>query len=50
MPSEVSEMFERLSANIIPINYHLTIRPNLKAFEFKGTVSIDLKVIYIFPC
>ncbi len=41
---EVSDFFERLCANIIPINYHLTIFPNLKTFEFKGSVKIDLKV------
>ncbi|XP_070570374.1 puromycin-sensitive aminopeptidase-like [Ptychodera flava] len=37
--------FERLPKNVIPKNYNLTLKPNLKAFTFDGdeTISVEVK-------
>lgn len=38
------DIFHRLSPEIIPLNYHLKIYPNLDTFKIEGTVLIDLQV------
>lgn len=46
MPSKTKEeLFEKLTNDVRPQNYQLTVCPNLKTFLFEGTVVIDLKVI-----
>jgi len=37
--------FERLPKSIVPINYEITIKPDLVALVFEGSESISLKVV-----
>ena len=43
--SEAKKPFERLPANVIPVNYALHVTPDLQQFTFTGTVSIDVQVM-----
>ena len=36
--------FKRLPSNVIPINYDIAIKPNLKNFTFSGNESVKVKV------
>ena len=36
--------FKRLPSNVIPINYGITLKPNLKSFTFSGIQSVKVKV------
>ena len=36
--------FKRLPTNVLPRNYKLTLRPNLKEFSFTGEEVIDVEV------
>lgn len=46
MPSKTKEeLFEKLTTDVRPENYQLTVCPNLETFLFEGNVVIDLKVI-----
>ena len=36
--------FERLPANVVPSNYAITLKPDLKAFTFEGSEVISVKV------
>ena len=40
--------FSRLSTNVVPENYDLTLKPNLKAFTFSGNEVIDVEVKIFF--
>ena len=40
--------FERLPKSIVPINYEITIKPDLVALVFEGSESISLKVSVFF--
>lgn len=42
------DSFRRLSKDVVPIHYDLTVVPNLESFKFTGNVKIDLKVISWF--
>ncbi len=48
MQSKTSEVFQKLSVDVKPQNYQLTVCPNLETFLFEGTVVIDLKVMLNF--
>jgi aminopeptidase N len=39
-----SKEFKRLPTNVVPINYAITLKPNLKSFTFSGTETISVKV------
>ena len=39
-----SEEFHRLPLNIEPINYILTLKPNLNHFVFDGEVEIEIDI------
>jgi hypothetical protein len=39
----VSE-FERLSTRVVPVNYALTLKPNLDSFRFDGELVVDVEV------
>ena len=39
--------FSRLPKNVIPINYALSIKPDLNKFKFDGRVAIDVEVTII---
>lgn len=41
--------FERLPANVKPIHYSLTIKPDLKKCTFQGDVSIQIEVGFVSP-
>ena len=43
---EAKKPFERLPANVIPVNYALQLTPDLQQFTFTGTVTIDVQVLY----
>ncbi|KAL4217239.1 hypothetical protein ACF0H5_023690 [Mactra antiquata] len=42
MPAK--EPFQRLPSSVVPVNYDITLKPNLKAFTFEGSESISVKV------
>lgn len=41
---ETKPLFQRLSQNVVPTHYDLTIQPHLDTFKFNGDVNIHLKV------
>ncbi|KAH3753711.1 hypothetical protein DPMN_188354 [Dreissena polymorpha] len=43
MPTE-KKPFERLPTNVRPVNYDITLKPNLKAFTFEGHETITVQV------
>lgn len=48
MPEE-KKPFERLPTDVVPVNYKLELRPDLKAFTFLGKLEITAKVVgYMF--
>jgi puromycin-sensitive aminopeptidase len=36
--------FKRLPTSVVPINYVLTLKPDLKSFTFSGTETVDVIV------
>ncbi len=36
--------FERLPTDVVPTNYKLELRPDLKLFKFTGTLDITMDV------
>lgn len=36
--------FKRLPTNVSPINYAITLKPNLKSFTYSGSESVKVKV------
>ena len=36
--------FKRLSKSVRPINYKVTLKPDLDAFSFSGSEEIDIEV------
>lgn len=44
MALDSCDQFHRLTKNVIPRHYEITIRPNLKTFKFTGNVKIDVTV------
>lgn len=42
--SSVKKPFERLPASVLPMNYKLTLQPNLTEFTFTGEEVIDVEV------
>ena len=36
--------FKRLSKSVKPINYKITLKPDLDAFTFSGSEEIDIEV------
>lgn len=42
--SEEKKPFERLSTDVVPVNYKVELRPDLKAFTFQGKLEITAKV------
>ncbi len=41
-PKKINERSVRLSSNVIPITYKLSLKPDLKKFTFEGTEQIDI--------
>ena len=48
--SEEKKPFERLPTNVLPINYKVELRPDLKTFTFKGDLEITAKVLESVCC
>jgi len=46
MPAE-KKPFQRLPSDVVPLDYQLRLQPNLKAFTFEGSESIEVKVCVI---
>lgn len=44
MPVAEKKPFQRLSTDVVPVNYNLKLRPYLKKFTFDGSQEIDVKV------
>lgn len=44
MPQQTKEEFQRLPADVTPINYDIELKPNLKSFTFAGSESISVEV------
>ena len=42
--SEEKKPFQRLPTDVVPVNYKLELRPDLKAFTFQGKLDITAKV------
>lgn len=42
--SEEKKPFERLPTDVVPVNYKVELRPDLKAFTFQGKLEITVKV------
>ncbi len=38
------DVFSRLTNNVIPVNYLLTLRPDFNSFKFYGQVEISIEV------
>jgi hypothetical protein len=36
--------FSRLPLNVLPVNYAVTLKPNLTNFTFDGEITIDVEV------
>ena len=36
--------FKRLPSNVIPLNYGITLKPNIKSFTFSGNETVKVKV------
>ncbi|GAB7359225.1 hypothetical protein MBLNU230_g5884t1 [Neophaeotheca triangularis] len=43
--TDISKGREVLPKNVKPLHYDLTLEPNLKTFQYEGTVTIDLDVV-----
>ena len=41
--------FERLPVDVVPSNYNICLKPNLKAFTFDGNETISLEVSRVKP-
>ena len=37
--------FERLPADLVPLNYKVELRPDLRTFTFQGKLEITAKVL-----
>ena len=51
--SEEKKPFERLPTDVVPVNYKVELRPDLKAFTFQGQLEITAKVaaeLAIYTC
>ena len=44
MSSEEKKPFERLPTDVVPVNYKVELRPDLKAWTFQGKLEITAKV------
>lgn len=44
MKGESKAEFKRLPSTVTPINYNITLQPNLKSFTFTGSQSIKVKI------
>jgi len=44
MPVAEKKPFQRLSTDVVPVNYNLKLRPYLSKFTFDGSQEIDVKV------
>lgn len=45
--SEEKKPFERLPTDVVPVNYKVELRPDLKAFTFQGKLDITAKVVKV---
>ena len=42
--SDEKKPFERLPTDVVPVNYKVELRPDLKAWTFQGKLEITTKV------
>ena len=42
--SDEKKPFERLPTDVVPVNYKVELRPDLKAWTFQGKLEITAKV------
>lgn len=42
--SSNGKAFERLSRNVVPTNYFLSLKPDLKNWTFEGSEKVDIQV------
>ena len=42
--------FKRLSKSVKPVNYKITLKPDLEAFTFSGSEEIDIEVSLHIAC
>lgn len=42
--------FSRLPSDVIPINYQITLTPDLQSFKFSGYEVVEVDVSHILLC